>query len=58
MGWMLVEAKVFNELKEPFAGEGRWGEDLLFQTRAKEIGYESLIDPTIIVGHEKQVVLR
>ena len=62
MGWMLVESKVFNNIRDPFymknESEREYGEDLLFQTRAREAGYESLIDPTIIVGHEKQVVLR
>tara|TARA_R110001583_G_scaffold95386_2_gene239171 strand:- start:94 stop:726 length:633 start_codon:yes stop_codon:yes gene_type:complete len=62
MGWMLVQSNVFNNLQDPFymndVSEKEYGEDLLFQIRAREAGYESLIDPTIIVGHEKQVVLR
>lgn len=62
MGWMLVESKVFNNIQAPFymndKSERELGEDLLFQKRAKEAGYESLIDPSIIVGHEKQIVLK
>ena len=33
------------------------GEDLSFQLRAKDAGFDSYVDTSIIVGHEKGVVL-
>ena len=58
LGWMLVKAEVFDELDQPFTqDEHGTGEDALFQIRAKELGYRSYIDPTLIVGHEKMMIL-
>jgi len=60
LGWMLVKGEVFEHdgLKQPFTqDEHGTGEDALFQMRAKELGYRSYIDPTLIVGHEKMMIL-
>ena len=60
LGWMLVKGKVFEHdgLEQPFTqDENGTGEDALFQMRAKELGYRSYIDPTLIVGHEKMMIL-
>ena len=60
LGWMLVKGEVFEHdgLEQPFTqDEHGTGEDALFQMRAKEIGYRSYIDPTLIVGHEKMMIL-
>ena len=60
LGWMLVKGEVFehNGLEQPFTqDEHGTGEDALFQMRAKEFGYRSYIDPTLIVGHEKMMIL-
>jgi len=60
LGWMLVKGEVFEHdgLEQPFTqDEHGTGEDALFQMRAKELGYRSYIDPTLIVGHEKMMIL-
>lgn len=60
LGWMLVKGKVFEHdgLEQPFTqDEHGTGEDALFQMRAKELGYRSYIDPSLIVGHEKMMIL-
>ena len=58
LGWMLVKAEVFNALHEPFKQDNDGtGEDALFQIRAREKGFKSYIDPTLIVGHEKIMIL-
>jgi len=58
MGWMLVQSNVFNKINNPFLAEGDHSEDILFQRKAISYGYKSMIDPTIIVGHEKRVILK
>jgi hypothetical protein len=60
LGWMLVKGEVFEQdrLEQPFTQDDHGtGEDALFQMRAKELGYRSYIDPTLIVGHEKMMIL-
>ncbi len=60
LGWMLVKGEVFEHdgLEQPFTqDEHGTGEDALFQIRAKELGYRSYIDPSLIVGHEKMMIL-
>jgi len=60
LGWMLVKGEVFEHdgLEQPFTqDEHGTGEDALFQIRAKALGYRSYIDPTLIVGHEKMMIL-
>jgi hypothetical protein len=63
MGWMLVKKGVFEKVQYPWFGpiiEGLnfCGEDLAFQIRAKDAGFDSYVDTTVIVGHEKGVVLK
>ena len=58
MGWMLVKREVFAAVDEPFKQDNKGtGEDALFQIRAREKGFKSYIDPTLIVGHEKMMIL-
>ena len=65
MGWMLVKKGVFEKIDYPWFypihtndGIGIHGEDHSFQIRAKEAGFDSWADTSIIVGHEKEVVLK
>ena len=63
MGWMLVKKGVFEKIEYPWFGPiieglGFHGEDVSFQVRAKDVGFESYVDTSIIVGHEKGVVLK
>ena len=61
MGWMLVKKGVFEKIKNPFysdEGLGHMGEDIVFQLKAKEQGFKSLVDTSVVVGHEKTYILR
>ena len=63
MGWMLVKKGVFEKIEYPWFGPiieglGFHGEDVSFQLRAKDVGFESYVDTSIIVGHEKGIVLK
>ena len=58
MGWMLVKKGVFESIEDPFDVGMRKGEDIVFQVKALEKGFKSYVDPTIIVGHEKSLILR
>ena len=66
MGFMLVKNRVFESLTYPWFRpiEKRIGdsldftmEDVGFCLRAKEHGYKILIDPQVILGHEKKLVI-
>ena len=66
MGFMLIKKGVFELLEYPWFKpiEKKIGnmidfasEDVSFCIRAKEKRFEILIDPTVIVGHEKKVIL-
>ena len=58
MGWMLVKKGVYEKIDYPWFGMiNHHGEDLSFQLRAKDAGFDSYVDSSIIVGHEKGVVL-
>ena len=58
MGWMLVKKGVFEKIDYPWFGMiNHHGEDLSFQLRAKDADIDSYVDTSIIVGHEKEVVL-
>ena len=58
MGWMLVKKGVYEKIDYPWFGMiNHHGEDLSFQLRAKDVGFDSYVDTSIIVGHEKGVVL-
>jgi GT2 family glycosyltransferase len=58
MGFMLVKREVLDYIIDPFEpiDPDQW-EDFTFQEKARQRGYKSYIDPTIIVGHEKKIVL-
>ena len=63
MGWMLVKKGVFEKTVFPWFGPiitglDFNGEDVSFQIRAKDAGFDSWVDTSIIVGHEKGVVLK
>lgn len=68
MGFMLVRKGVFESLKypwfQPLAIRGTGGfasftsEDIAFCSRAKEKGFFTYLDPKILIGHEKSVILR
>ena len=63
MGWMLVKKGVFEKTHITWFGpiiEGLDfnGEDVAFQMRAKDVGFPSYVDTSIVVGHEKGVVLK
>lgn len=66
MGWMLVKKGVFESVEYPWFEPIRKKigdaieftmEDVAFCHKAIECGYKIYIDPTIIVGHEKTVIL-
>jgi GT2 family glycosyltransferase len=58
MGFMLVKREVLDYIIDPFEpiDPDQW-EDFTFQEKARQKGYKSYIDPTIIVGHEKKILL-
>ena len=63
MGWMLIKKGVFEKIEYPWFGPiieglGFHGEDVSFQLRVKDVGFDSYVDTSIIVGHEKEVVLK
>ena len=58
MGWMLVKRGVFESIKKPFDLTLEKGEDIVFQIKAKEQGYKSYVDTSVIVGHEKSFIMR
>ena len=63
MGWMLIKKGVFEKIEYPWFGPiieglGFHGEDVSFQIRAKDVGFDSHVDTSIIVGHEKEVILK
>ena len=58
MGFMLVKNGVFESIQNPFDPIGAHGEDIAFQLKAKDNGYKSLVDSSIVVGHEKTFVMR
>ena len=58
MGWMLIKAKAMNAVKEPFKADGERSEDILLQERLFDLDIKSYIDPTIIIGHEKMIILK
>jgi hypothetical protein len=63
MGWMLIKKGVFEKIEYPWFGPiieglGFHGADVSFQLRAKDVGFDSYVATSIIVGHEKEVVLK
>ena len=66
MGFMLVKKGVFESMEYPWFSPipKKIGnmvdftmEDVSFCLKAKENGFKIFIDPTVIVGHEKKVIL-
>jgi GT2 family glycosyltransferase len=68
MGWMLVKRGVIEKMKYPWFYPRKkewkargWSEfvwdDVEFCMRVRELGHDIWIDPNIIIGHEKMVVL-
>lgn len=58
MGWMLVKKGVFESIDKPFDLTLEKGEDIVFQIKAREQGYKSYVDTSVIVGHEKSFIIR
>lgn len=68
MFFTLVRAGIFEKLSYPWfqpvgiekdgKNIGYTSEDIAFCLRAKDAGFNTFIDPKIIIGHEKTVVLR
>jgi len=62
MGFMLTSKKVFTDIGNMWFNPLDKGkiisEDISFQIKARELGYKSYVDPNIIVGHEKGVILK
>jgi hypothetical protein len=58
MGFMLVKREVFDSIANPFEplDFNQW-EDFTFQEKARKAGFKSYIDTTLIVGHEKKIIL-
>jgi glycosyl transferase family 2 len=66
MGFMLVRRGVFEAISYPWFIQLRYedptvieytSEDAGFCLRASEAGFATYVDPTVIVGHEKSIVL-
>jgi hypothetical protein len=66
-GWLLVKRGVFESLDYPWVQPTWFDEDGIremtttdcgFMHRAAEKGFDTYIDPTIIVGHEKTQILK
>ena len=68
MGFMLVRRGVFESLTYPwfipfsYAGAGGAqilaGEDASFCRRAQQAGFDTWVDPKVIIGHEKPAILK
>lgn len=66
MGFMLVKKDVFESMKYPWFMPIKKEigdmvdftmEDVAFCLKAKEMGFEIFVDPTVRVGHEKKIIL-
>lgn len=67
MGFMLVKKGVFESLQYPWFEpihktiqniEDFTSEDVAFCLKAREKGYEIFVDPAVIVGHQKMMILK
>ena len=59
MGFMLVKQGVFECIDKPFiSNTNTRGEDIIFQLKAATKGFNSYVDPSIIIGHEKSYILK
>jgi hypothetical protein len=60
-GYEIIKNFINEKIKNPFysdEGLGHMGEDIVFQLKAKEQGFKSLVDTSVVVGHEKTYILR
>lgn len=71
MGFMMVNKGVFETINYPWFEPRKiyyeksgvedaaafYSEDINFQLKAKKCGIKSFVDPNIIVGHEKSIIL-
>ena len=66
LGFTLVKKGVFESMEYPWFYPMKQEidnmvdfsmDDVSFCLRAKKLGYKTLVDPTIIVGHEKKLIL-
>lgn len=60
MGFMLIKNGVFESIQEPFnlTSNQIISEDICFQNKALHRGYKSFINPDVVLGHEKLMILR
>jgi GT2 family glycosyltransferase len=67
MGFMLIKKGVFETLQYPWFEpihqsiknlEDFTSEDVAFCLKAREKGFEIFVDPTVIVGHQKSMILK
>jgi len=67
MGFMLIKKGVFESLQYPWFEpihqsiknlEDFTSEDVAFCLKAREKGFEIFVDPTVIVGHQKPMILK
>ena len=58
MGFMLTKSKVFEFIHKPFdnLNDDQW-EDFGFASKARQAGFKVHIDGSVIVGHEKKIIL-
>ena len=58
MGFMLVQRQVFDLVENPFYSNNpdTW-EDFSFAEKSRAKGFKSYIDPEVIIGHEKMLVI-
>ena len=58
MGFMLVKRQVFDLVENPFYSNNpdTW-EDFSFAEKSRAKGFKSYIDPEVIIGHEKMLVI-
>ena len=55
---MLTKSKVFEFIHKPFdnLNDDQW-EDFGFASKARQAGFKVHIDGSVIVGHEKKIIL-
>jgi GT2 family glycosyltransferase len=66
MGWMLVKKGVFESIEYPWFRtrimQKGYSQDMImedheFCLRARENGFDTYVDPSIIVGHQKELII-
>ena len=66
-GWMMIKHGVFEALDYPWFREDHYidsddyirspGEDIVFSEMSRDNGFKTYLDPTVVVGHEKSLVI-